>query len=348
MPPFYTSGKRVKNGTFIRGQKSYSQHRWSFGRSAGGEGCLLLIKGEVLAIVGESGCGKSVLCKSIMKLLPPSAKIKEGSISVNGQDITCYREKDMQKLRGRVFSMIFQDPMTSLNPTIKIGKQIAEAVLIHNKKYTKEQVDQKVLELMELVGISHPKERYHQYPWQFSGGMRQRCVMAIALAADPDILFADEPTTALDVTIQAQIIALMEELQEKLGMSIIIITHDLGVVADMADEIIVMYTGEIVERGTARDIFYHQQHPYTWALLQSVPRIDDEDKTILNTIEGNIPDMIYPPKGCSFCTRCPYAMKICEEEKPKVTHITDEHSVACWLMDPRADRSGVPFGRTDA
>jgi len=307
-----------------------------------------LKKGEVLAIVGESGCGKSVLCKSIMKLLPPSAKIKEGSISVNGQDITCYREKDMQKLRGRIFSMIFQDPMTSLNPTIKIGKQIAEAVLIHNKNYTKEQVNQKVLELMELVGISHPKERYHQYPWQFSGGMRQRCVMAIALAADPDILFADEPTTALDVTIQAQIIALMEELQEKLGMSIIIITHDLGVVADMADEIIVMYAGEIVERGTARDIFYHQQHPYTWALLQSVPRIDDEDKTILNTIEGNIPDMIYPPKGCSFCTRCPYAMKICEEEKPKVTHITDEHSVACWLMDPRADRSGVPFGRTDA
>ena len=160
-----------------------------------------LKKGEVLAIVGESGCGKSVLCKSIMKLLPPSARIKEGSIHVKGQDITCYREKEMQKLRGRIFSMIFQDPMTSLNPTIKIGKQIAEAVVIHNKKYTKGQVDQKVLELMELVGISHPKERYHQYPWQFSGGMRQRCVMAIALAADPDILFADEPTTALDVTI---------------------------------------------------------------------------------------------------------------------------------------------------
>ena len=170
----------------------------------------------------------------------------------------------------------------------------------------------------------------------------------MALITSPKLIIADEPTTALDVTIQAQIIALMEELQEKLGMSIIIITHDLGVVADMADEIIVMYAGEIVERGTARDIFYHQQHPYTWALLQSVPRIDDEDKTILNTIEGNIPDMIYPPKGCSFCTRCPYAMKICEEEKPKVTHITDEHSVACWLMDPRADRSGVPFGRTDA
>ena len=177
-----------------------------------------LKKGEVLAIVGESGCGKSVLCKSIMKLLPPSAKIKEGSICVNGQDITCYREKEMQKLRGKVFSMIFQDPMTSLNPTIKIGKQIAEAVLIHNKNYTKEQVNQKVLELMELVGISHSKERYHQYPWQFSGGMRQRCVMAIALASDPDILFADEPTTALDVTIQAQILDLMDYLSNNLLM----------------------------------------------------------------------------------------------------------------------------------
>ena len=187
-----------------------------------------LKKGEVLAIVGESGCGKSVLCKSIMKLLPPSAKIREGSICVNGQDITCYREKEMQKLRGRVFSMIFQDPMTSLNPTIKIGKQIGEAVVIHNKNYTKEQVNKKVLELMELVGISHPKERYHQYPWQFSGGMRQRCVMAIALAADPDILFADEPTTALDVTIQAQILDLLREIQMKLGTATILVSHDLG------------------------------------------------------------------------------------------------------------------------
>ena len=191
-----------------------------------------LKKGEVLAIVGESGCGKSVLCKSIMKLLPPSAKIKEGSICVNGQDITCYREKEMQKLRGKVFSMIFQDPMTSLNPTIKIGKQIAEAVIIHNKNYTKDQVDQKVLELMELVGISHPKERYHQYPWQFSGGMRQRCVMAIALASDPDILFADEPTTALDVTIQAQILDLLREIQMKLGTATILVSHDLEGVAN--------------------------------------------------------------------------------------------------------------------
>ena len=220
-----------------------------------------LKKGEVLAIVGESGCGKSVLCKSIMKLLPPSAKIKEGSIHVNGQDITCYREKEMQKLRGKVFSMIFQDPMTSLNPTIKIGKQIAEAVVIHNRKYTKAQVDQKVLRLMELVGISHPKERYHQYPWQFSGGMRQRCVMAIALAADPDILFADEPTTALDVTIQAQILDLLREIQKKLGTATILVSHDLGVVARVADRVAVMYAGKIVEIGTAEEVYYDPKTP---------------------------------------------------------------------------------------
>ena len=205
-----------------------------------------LKKGEVLAIVGESGCGKSVLCKSIMKLLPPSAKIKEGSICVNGQDITCYREKEMQKLRGRVFSMIFQDPMTSLNPTIKIGKQIGEAVVIHNKNYTKEQVNKKVLELMELVGISHPKERYHQYPWQFSGGMRQRCVMAIALAADPDILFADEPTTALDVTIQAQILDLLREYMEVPGRSIVISSHISGDLEHFCDDLYMIHEGKIV------------------------------------------------------------------------------------------------------
>ena len=201
--------------------------------------------------------------KSIMKLLPPSAGIKEGSISVNGQDITCYREKRIcRSFVEEFFSMIFQDPMTSLNPTIKIGKQIAEAVLIHNKKYTKEQVDQKVLELMELVGISHPKGRYHQYPWQFSGGMRQRCVMAIALAADPDILFADEPTTALDVTIQAQILDLLREIQMKLGTATILVSHDLGVVARVADRVAVMYAGKIVEIGTAEEVYYDPRHPY--------------------------------------------------------------------------------------
>ena len=185
----------------------------------------------------------------------------------------------------------------------------------------------------------------NKYPHELSGGMRQRVMIACAMVTYPKLLIADEPTTALDVTIQAQIIALMEELQEKTGMSIIIITHDLGIVADMADEIIIMYAGEIVERGTARDIFYNQQHPYTWALLQSVPRIDSEDKSILNTIEGNIPDMIKPPKGCGFCPRCPYAMEICAEEKPETVQLTENHSVSCWLMDERADRCDVPFGR---
>mgnify|MGYP002625050356 CR=1 FL=1 len=230
-----------------------------------------LKKGEVLAIVGESGCGKSVLCKSIMKLLPPSAKIKEGSICVNGQDITCYREKEMQKLRGRVFSMIFQDPMTSLNPTIKIGKQIGEAVVIHNKNYTKEQVNKKVLELMELVGISHPKERYHQYPWQFSGGMRQRCVLAVALASNPKLLIADEPTTALDVTIQAEILELLKRLQKELHLSILFVTHDLGVVAQIADRVAVMKDGEIVELEEAKQLFASPKHSYTKKLLHDHP-----------------------------------------------------------------------------
>ena len=306
-----------------------------------------LYKGETLAFGGEAGSGKSVTTKAIFGILAKNGHIDSGTIMYQGQDMAKYKEADFYKIRGKRISLVFQDPLSALNPIMKIGKQITEALIL-SKAIEKSKAKARAIELMEAVGIPNAAERYDAYPFQFSGGMRQRIVIAIALASNPEILICDEPTTALDVTIQAQIIALMEELQEKLGMSIIIITHDLGVVADMADEIIVMYAGEIVERGTARDIFYHQQHPYTWALLQSVPRIDDEDKTILNTIEGNIPDMIYPPKGCSFCTRCPYAMKICEEEKPKVTHITDEHSVACWLMDPRADRSGVPFGRTDA
>ena len=272
-----------------------------------------LKRGEVLAIVGESGCGKSVLCKSIMKLLPPSAKIKEGSICVNGQDITCYREKEMQKLRGRVFSMIFQDPMTSLNPTIKIGKQIGEAVVIHNKNYTKEQVNKKVLELMELVGISHPKERYHQYPWQFSGGMRQRCVMAIALAADPDILFADEPTTALDVTIQAQILDLLREIQMKLGTATILVSHDLGVVARVAD--------------------------------RSLPAFAN-GKESLYTIPGMPPTLIDPPKGDAFACRNEYALNIDYEEMPPMFKITDTHYAATWLLDPRAPQIKSPVGGT--
>ena len=292
-----------------------------------------LKKGEVLAIVGESGCGKSVLCKSIMKLLPPSAKIKEGSICVNGQDITCYREKEMQKLRGRVFSMIFQDPMTSLNPTIKIGKQIGEAVVIHNKNYTKEQVNKKVLELMELVGISHPKERYHQYPWQFSGGMRQRCVMAIALAADPDILFADEPTTALDVTIQAQMLGLINELQKRLNTAMILITHDLGVVAQTCEKVMVMYAGEAIEYGTAEDIFETtQRHPYTQGLFNAIPKLDENTKR-LEAIEGMMADPTQKIEGCRFADRCKYATAACKKAQ-KMREVTPGHFIRCCRFDP--------------
>ena len=302
-----------------------------------------LKKGEVLAIVGESGCGKSMLCKSVMKLLPPSARITNGSISVCGQDITRYREKEMQNLRGKIFSMIFQDPMTALNPTIKIGKQIAEAVIIHNKKSSKEEVYQKVLELMELVGITHPKERYHQYPWQFSGGMRQRCVMAIALAADPDILFADEPTTALDVTIQAQILDLLREIQMKLGTATILVSHDLGVVARVADRVAVMYAGKIVEIGTAEEVYYDPRHPYTWGLMKSLPAFA-RGKESLYTIPGMPPTLINPPKGDAYACRNEYALNIDYEEMPPMFQITDTHYAATWLLDPRAPKIESPIG----
>ena len=306
-------------------------------------------KGKTTALVGESGCGKSVTAKSLMGLIEKPGKVSpESKISYQGKEITGYTEKEWNRFRGKECSMVFQDALVSLNPTMKIGKQIAENLKNHESGMSKEEIRKKSLEMLKLTGVPDPEGCMNKYPHELSGGMRQRVMIASAMVTHPQLLIADEPTTALDVTIQAQIIALMEELQEKLEMSIIIITHDLGVVADMADEIIVMYAGEIVERGTARDIFYHQQHPYTWALLQSVPRIDSADKSILNTIEGNIPDMIKPPKGCSFCSRCPYAMEICQEEKPETVQITKEHSVACWLMDECADRSDVPFGRIKA
>lgn len=306
-------------------------------------------KGKTTALVGESGCGKSVTAKSLMGLIEKPGKVSpESKISYQGKEITGYTEKEWNRFRGKECSMVFQDALVSLNPTMKIGKQIAENLKNHESGMSKEEIRKKSLEMLKLTGVPDPEGCMNKYPHELSGGMRQRVMIASAMVTHPQLLIADEPTTALDVTIQAQIIALMEELQEKLEMSIIIITHDLGVVADMADEIIVMYAGEIVERGTARDIFYHQQHPYTWALLQSVPRIDSADKSILNTIEGNIPDMIKPPKGCSFCSRCPYAMEICQEEKPETVQITKEHSAACWLMAECADRSDVPFGRIKA
>lgn len=304
-----------------------------------------LKKGEVLAIVGESGCGKSVLCKSIMKLLPASARIKEGKILIRGCDITNYREQDMQKIRGSIFSMIFQDPMTSLNPTLKIGQQIAEAILVHEKKMTKEQVYQRVIELMELVGIDRPRERFHLYPYNFSGGMRQRSVMAIALASNPDILFADEPTTALDVTIQAQILDLLREVQEKLGTATILVSHDLGVVARVADRVAVMYAGKIVETGTAEEVYYDPRHPYTWGLMRSLPAFS-KGKDSLYTIPGMPPTLINPPKGDAYACRNEYALGIDYEKMPPMFRITDTHYAATWLLDKRAPRIIPPTGGT--
>lgn len=302
-----------------------------------------LNKGEVLAIVGESGCGKSVLCKSIMKLLPASARIKSGSILLQGQDITNYKEIQMQKIRGRVFSMIFQDPMTSLNPTIKIGQQIAEAILVHNRNMPKQQVYQRVIELMDLVGIERPQERYHLYPYDFSGGMRQRSVMAIALASDPDILFADEPTTALDVTIQAQILDLLREIQQKLGTATILISHDLGVVARAADRVAVMYAGKIVEIGTAEEVYYDPRHPYTWGLMRSLPAFS-RGKEALYTIPGMPPTLIDPPQGDAYASRNEYALNIDYEEMPPMFRITDTHYAATWLLDERAPKIIPPVG----
>lgn len=304
-----------------------------------------LKKGEVLAIVGESGCGKSVLCKSIMKLLPASARIKEGKILIRGCDITNYREQDMQKIRGSIFSMIFQDPMTSLNPTIKIGQQIAEAILVHEKKMPKEQVYQRVIELMELVGIDRPRERFHLYPYNFSGGMRQRSVMAIALASNPDILFADEPTTALDVTIQAQILDLLREVQEKLGTATILVSHDLGVVARVADRVAVMYAGKIVETGTAEEVYYDPRHPYTWGLMRSLPAFS-KGKDSLYTIPGMPPTLINPPKGDAYACRNEYALGIDYEKMPPMFRITDTHYAATWLLDKRAPQIIPPTGGT--
>ena len=295
--------------------------------------------------MGESGCGKSVLCKSIMKLLPASARIKEGKILIRGCDITNYREQDMQKIRGSIFSMIFQDPMTSLNPTIKIGQQIAEAILVHEKKMTKEQVYQRVIELMELVGIDHLRERFHLYPYNFSGGMRQRSVMAIALASNPDILFADEPTTALDVTIQAQILDLLREVQEKLGTATILVSHDLGVVARVADRVAVMYAGKIVETGTAEEVYYDPRHPYTWGLMRSLPAFS-KGKDSLYTIPGMPPTLINPPKGDAYACRNEYALGIDYEKMPPMFRITDTHYAATWLLDKRAPQIIPPTGGT--
>ena len=305
-----------------------------------------LYPGEVLAVVGESGCGKSMLCKSIMKLLPKSAKIEGGKIIANGVDITKYSDRDMRKLRGKLFSFVFQDPMTALNPTIPIGKQIAEAILVHEPKLSKEEVYSRVISLMDLVGIQQPHERYKLSPYNFSGGMRQRSVMAIALASNPKILLADEPTTALDVTIQAQILDLLKEIQVKLGTATILVSHDLGVVARAADRVAIMYAGKIVEIGTAEEVYYDPRHPYTWALLQSLPALN-KGKSELKTIPGMPPTLINPPAGDAFACRNEYALEIDYHEQPPMFKITDTHYAATWLLDPRAPKVESPIGGKD-
>ena len=303
-----------------------------------------LNKGETLAVVGESGCGKTVTAKAIMRLLPepmPAEIKKESKITFEGKDILAMGEKELRELRGSDISMIFQDPMTSLNPTMTIGKQIAESLIIH-RGMSKDEALKEAIKMLELVNIPNADKRVHQYPHEFSGGMRQRAMIAIALACNPKILIADEPTTALDVTIQAQIMELIGDLQEKLGTAVILVTHDLGVVADSADRIQVMYAGQIIERGTVDEIFYDPQHPYTWALLQSVPRLDTKNKGKLYSLQGTPPDLIKPPVGCPFAARCEYCMQICKEEMPEVTTVTDSHEVLCWLKHPMAPKVEVP------
>jgi oligopeptide transport system ATP-binding protein len=300
-----------------------------------------LFKGETLAIVGESGSGKSVTTKAIMRLLPEhNSEIKSGQILFAGNDLTKLKDKQMQKIRGKDISMIFQDPMTSLNPTMKIGNQIMEPLIKH-QKMSKSAAKERAVELLKLVGIPKPEQRVDQYPHQFSGGMRQRVVIAIALACNPKILIADEPTTALDVTIQAQILELMKDLQKKIDTSIIFITHDLGVVANVADRVAVMYGGKIVEYGTADEIFYNPKHPYTWGLISSMPDLETDDEE-LYSIPGTPPDLLDPPKGDAFAPRNPYAMKIDLEQEPPYFKVSDTHYAATWLLHPDAPKVEPP------
>ena len=301
---------------------------------------LTLQPGEVLAIVGESGCGKSALCKAVMRLLPDNAGI-EGKILVNGTDIAPYPEKELQKLRGRLFSMVFQDPMTALNPSMTIGAQIAEAVLVHEPKISRDALRARVLELMELVGIDRPNARMKLYPHNFSGGMRQRAVLAIALASRAKILLADEPTTALDVTIQAQILDLLRRLQQKLHTATILVSHDLGVVARAADRVAVMYAGKIVEIGTAEEVYYDPRHPYTWALLSSLPQLAQRN-TKLYSITGTPPSLYNKIVGDAFAPRNPYCLEIDTLREPPMFQVSETHFAKTWLLDPRAPKVEKP------
>ena len=285
--------------------------------------------GKVLGIVGESGSGKSVTAYSIMQILAPTGRIVGGSVKLDGQELVGADEKIMRSVRGNRISIIFQDPMTSLNPTYTVGHQLMEAILLHTKRNRRE-AKERALEMLRLVNVNEPEKRLRQYPYELSGGMRQRVMIAMALACEPDILIADEPTTALDVTIQAQILELMQDLQKRLGMAIIMITHDLGVVAQMCDEIVVMYAGSICEQGTADEIFYNPHHEYTKGLIRSIPTAANNGQR-LQPITGTPIDLLNMPKGCPFAPRCEAALKICLERRPERMVINSDHHATCWM-----------------
>ena len=296
-----------------------------------------LDKNETIALVGESGCGKSVTIQTVMGLLQSPGRVIGGSVRFEGRDMLALNAKELRQIQGNRMSMIFQDPLSYLNPTMRVGEQIAESYRLHHK-VSRAEAEARVLDMMRLISFPEPERNMRAYPHQLSGGMRQRIMVAMALICNPQVLFADEPTTALDVTIQAQIIELMNSLKEKLNTAIVLITHDLGVVANMAQRIYVMYAGKIVERGSAKDIFYRPKHPYTWGLLASVPRLDAEQDRDFRYIPGTPPDLLNPPKGCPFAARCRYACRACVNDMPEeMAFDTQDHRASCWLYHPGAE-----------